>query len=271
MKCYTCQLKFISDRYFLIYKDEKKLKMGDYLLTQGEFPYDRIWEPFEDGMWYMKFSPQPLKPTPNSIIAALDYQMADHFKSPSNVGKTYYVYEDQYGLVETYDCKILMTQHKTDYQALANQYKPGQVITLLISEAPPSDGESYFYKVPPNYKLDDKSIENDDSLPAAIFSHYFQKQPKDTVEYEAYLQQLKQQGIFYIDLLEAPIDLSCNPDSINELVNKSTINDLKYRIAEHMQNEQNIIFLFSRNGYEAELKKNFPLAQFFTWKDFKTT
>jgi hypothetical protein len=51
-------------------------------------------------------------------------------------------------------------------------YKPESIKVLLIGEAPAQNG-SYFYKVPEKYPTRNSSIEDDTSMPATIFNHYF--------------------------------------------------------------------------------------------------
>jgi hypothetical protein len=102
-----------------------------------------------------------------------------------------------------------------DYQSLANKYRPSVIKTLLIGEAPPPAGKSYFY-LP--YQMSRASLENDTSLPATIFGHYFGRKPDDKVEYITYVESLKEMGIFLIDIVEQAIQIRDrkSPTGINK-------------------------------------------------------
>jgi hypothetical protein len=90
-----------------------------------------------------------------------------------------------------------------NYEINASIYKPTKIKTLLIGEAPPPNGKTYFYKVPDNYFASNQ-IEDDSSLPATIFNHYFGQRPKDSAEYDKYLVSLKENGIFLINMYKRP-------------------------------------------------------------------
>ena len=90
-----------------------------------------------------------------------------------------------------------------DYQKESVKYRPRVVRTLLIGEAPPANGKSYFY-VPCPMKIG-LSIENDRSLPATIFHHYFQERPTNIETYVTFLRRLQEAGIFLIDICDDPI------------------------------------------------------------------
>ena len=103
-----------------------------------------------------------------------------------------------------------------DYEKLALTNKPHTIKTLLIGEAPPPNGKSYFYKVPEKYPTRKSSIEDDTSLPATIFNHYFGRRPEDPQEYEQFLKCLKERGIFLVDILNKPIVIRKKDGSIDE-------------------------------------------------------
>ena len=147
------------------------------------------------------------------------------------------------------------------------------VKTLLIGEAPPPSGKSYFY-LP--CKMSKASLENDTSLPATIFGHYFGRKPMDKVEYGRYLESLKQMGVFLIDIVEQAIHLRDrkSPSGINEknlTILKNSIPSLKQKISQKGIdiNEQSIIFLLPRTHYRKQLKKHFPSSKLVRWKDFR--
>jgi hypothetical protein len=269
MKCLTCKLVYYQKKYFLLYNDNRAVKIGDYLLIPNLSPVAKVIGISDYGLWSLDNFPHPFKPAPNSIIAAKEVQIETKFKTQENLDKPFYIFEDQHGLILNHDNTVVITHNKTDYEALANQYKPQKVTTLLIGEAPPNNGKSYFYKVPPNYKLKNVLVEKDASLPATIFNHYLKSRPNDATEYETFLQQLKQSGIFLIDMFEAPIEVRENIDNRKVILSDSNMLDLKHRIGQYVQDERKIVFLLARNGYTSELKKHFPLARFVSWKEFR--
>ena len=73
-------------------------------------------------------------------------------------------------------------------------YRPDTIKTLLVGEAPPPNGESYFY-VPQNPN-NNRLVRDDRTLPATVFNHYFGRRPNDGKEYRAFLFRLKKGGYF---------------------------------------------------------------------------
>jgi hypothetical protein len=160
-----------------------------------------------------------------------------------------------------------------DYSNLADIYKPETINVLLIGEAPPPNGESYFYKIPDKYSLKKTSIENDTSLPATIFNHYFGKRPIDKAEYIFFLNILKENNIFLIDILNEPIKIreryKLNSENIEKLISDENLSKLQERI-DYLKNEKTqVIFLLARNNYLKALRRKFPYASFINWKCFR--
>jgi hypothetical protein len=166
------------------------------------------------------------------------------------------------------------------YEELANTYKPKEIKILLIGEAPPPNGKSYFYKVPEKYPTRKSSIEDDTSLPATIFNHYFGRRPLNEKEYEKFLCLLKQKGVFLIDIIHKPLEIqrkgkSLNIENIDILVSPQNLNDLIARIERlPITDETKIIFLLARNIYKKRLKdylkgklKSEP--DYRAWKEFR--
>ncbi|WP_420580202.1 hypothetical protein [Reichenbachiella sp.] len=160
-----------------------------------------------------------------------------------------------------------------DYKSLANKYRPSVIKTLLVGEAPPPAGKSYFY-LP--CQMSRASLENDTSLPATIFGHYFGRKPDDQEEYVTYLESLKEMGIFLIDIVERAIQIRDrkSPTGINEenlVMLIDTIPTLKRRITQKGidVDEGNIIFLLPRNHYRKQLKTHFPNSTLVRWKEFR--
>ncbi len=55
-------------------------------------------------------------------------------------------------------------------------------------------------------------IEQDRSLPATIFHHYFLQRPQSQEDYTALLAKLKDAGIFLVDILDEPIKIRGNKE-----------------------------------------------------------
>lgn len=167
-----------------------------------------------------------------------------------------------------------------NYATIAKPYKPKCIKILLIGEAPPRNGKSYFYAVPEKYPTRNTSIENDSSLPATIFNHYFGRRPNDEIEYAQFLHSLKEKGIFLIDIINEPLEIrkkdkSINTDNIDILVSPKNLNDLINRInCLPITTETKIVFLMARKSYKKRLKdflKNKLVLEltFIAWKDFR--
>ena len=161
-----------------------------------------------------------------------------------------------------------------EYVKHAKSYKPTEIKILLIGEAPPSNGKSYFYKVPEKYPTRKSSIENDTSLAATIFNHYFGRRPNDTKEYEQFLKCLQKKGVFLIDIINLPLEIrkkdkSLNQENIDKLISDENLNDLDNRINSLINNDKKVIFLLARTKYLKKLKTRFPHYTFITWKCFR--
>lgn len=164
-----------------------------------------------------------------------------------------------------------------NYFQESEKYRPERIgkkiKTLLIGEAPPPS-EKYFY-VP--MKINSSSpIETARSLPATIFNHYFQKRPKDEMEYRNYLKELQNIGVFLIDITDEQLrvsDRSCpgwiNQENLIKVVSEIPNLRAKIRARDIDIEETKIIFLLARNKYIKELKEQFPMSQLFRWKDFR--
>ena len=67
-----------------------------------------------------------------------------------------------------------------NYLEISEAYRPekigGKINKLLVSEALPPNGESYFYV--PRPMSNNILAHNDRSLPATIFCHYFKRRPE---------------------------------------------------------------------------------------------
>src|SRR4030095_113478 len=102
-----------------------------------------------------------------------------------------------------------------DYWDISKQFKPDNINTLLIGEAPPPNGKTYFY-IPQKMSLKYK-IENYRSLPATIFYHYYQEIPETVERYKVLLKWLENDGIFLMDICDIPLKITDRklPGSIN--------------------------------------------------------
>lgn len=161
------------------------------------------------------------------------------------------------------------------YSLYSECYKPTEIKVLLIGEAPPPNGKSYFYAVPEKYPTRITSIENDTSLPATIFNHYFGRRPNDTNEYKQFLKCLQERGIFLIDIINENLvikkrGLPFNQVNINKLVSTKNLNELKFRITKLITSDTKIIFLLpTGRPYIKRLREEFPNVSFVNWKCFR--
>lgn len=161
-----------------------------------------------------------------------------------------------------------------NYKKMSEKFKPDTIKVLLIGEAPPLNGKTYFYAVPEKYPTRKSSIEDDTSLPATIFNHYFGRRPNDTKEYEQFLGCLKEKGVFLIDIINLPLEIrkkdkSLNLDNIDKLISDENLNDLDKRINSLINKDKKVIFLLARTKYLKKLKTKFPNYSFITWKCFR--
>jgi hypothetical protein len=165
-----------------------------------------------------------------------------------------------------------------DYFKESGKFKPNKINVLLVGEAPPPSGKKYFYKVPDNYKVS-KTVENDTSLPGTIFNHFFNRRPKNPKEYKRFLEELKSQGVFLIDMYNEPIRIrdrnepgGINNKNLEKIFSDENMTDLKNRIDELSTNKTIMIFLLARNyrkKYKDKIKITFPDAKLIRWKKFR--
>lgn len=155
-----------------------------------------------------------------------------------------------------------------NYATIAKPYKPKCIKILLIGEAPPHNGTSYFYKIPAKYPL------MDTSMPFTIFNHYFNKCPNDKIQYKDFLECLKSREVFLIDIINKPLEIRKNRKfnfpNIAKLTCSNTFKNLKQRIKRLSNCDTKIIFLLpTGRPYIKKLQKVFPNASFVNWKCFR--
>ncbi len=155
-----------------------------------------------------------------------------------------------------------------DYHALSERYRPEQITTLLVGEAPPPSGASYFYLPAPLRVA--ANIRENRSLPATIFYRYFKRLPSDTGEYESMLSALKDRGVFLIDICDEPIRVRNHPPGLRRIVDE--IPRFRARLAARKLavEDSAITFLLARTTYRTILKAHFPESNLIRWIDFRT-
>jgi hypothetical protein len=158
-----------------------------------------------------------------------------------------------------------------DYKSLANKYKPDNIKVLLIGEAPPPNGETYFY-LPVQLNLN-QTIENDRSMPATIFNHYCGRRPENKIEYEEFLNRLKLYGIFLIDIYEEHIRIRGRHGLIQENfeIVKANIASLPKRIKNisGVSGHTKLIFLMPRPNYNTTIIQYFINPIIKEWIEFR--
>lgn len=154
-----------------------------------------------------------------------------------------------------------------EYHQESEKYRPESIRTLLVGEAPPPNGKTYFYV--PRPISNEGPIEKARSLPATIFNHYFQERPTSLERYIILLTHLKDDGIFLIDICSEPIRVRNCPEGVSRIIDE--IPKLRIKMVEksiHVA-DQDIIFLLARNSYKKYILREFPDSQLYTWKDFR--
>ncbi|MFC1820584.1 hypothetical protein ACFLZG_05825 [Thermodesulfobacteriota bacterium] len=154
-----------------------------------------------------------------------------------------------------------------DYIKEAEKYRPEVIKTLLVGEAPPPNGQTYFYL--PKELNNTTSIQNDRSLPATIFCHYFGKRPEGLTEYIQFLNALKNIGVFLVDIYDEPIVVRGSHEGEQKIV--EAIPKLYTKLQERGidMKAQQTIFLLARNSYAKHIRRHFPYAERITWKKFR--
>jgi hypothetical protein len=156
-----------------------------------------------------------------------------------------------------------------NYRKEARRYRPKEIRTLLIAESPPPGEMDYFY-VP-------KTRVREQSLPGAIFFHYFGTLPLTKEAYEEFLTDLQERGVFLIDISDEPLKIRnkafanwIDPIELKRL--KDKIPDLRGKIQGLgiTISDERIKFLLPRAHYKRELRRLFPQATFYLWKEFRT-
>lgn len=154
-----------------------------------------------------------------------------------------------------------------DYDKERRLYKPKKINTLLIGEAPPPNGKTFFY-IPKHLSLA-KDIKNDTSLPATIFNHYFGKRPENIKEYTCFLESLKSNGIFLLDILDEPLKIRENKTNELYLINQLPNLRKKITLWNIDTPEENWIFLLARTSYKKYINIHFPKSSKVRWIDFR--
>lgn len=136
-----------------------------------------------------------------------------------------------------------MLNMEINYLRESEKYRPKTINVLLVGEAPPPSGTRYFY-VPRPMDLS-KLIEQDTSLPATIFNHYFRKRPETVKKYIEFLRALQIKGIFLMDIVDEPIKVRDNPEGMQKVI--MGINKLKDKMNGRgiEVKEDNMIFLLA--------------------------
>lgn len=154
-----------------------------------------------------------------------------------------------------------------DYLKESEKYRPEIIKTLLIGEAPPHSGQTYFYL--PTSLSNANTIRNDRTLPATIFCHYFGQRPQGQYEYTEFLNRLKEVGIFLVDIYDQPIKVRGSPEGERQII--EAIPKLRNKLLNRgiKIHERSTIFLLARNSYTKHIKKYFPNAERIPWIKFR--
>jgi hypothetical protein len=154
-----------------------------------------------------------------------------------------------------------------DYIKEAEKYRPEVIKTLLVGEAPPPNGQTYFYL--PKELKNNTSIRNDRSLPATIFCHYFGKRPEGGKEYIQFLNQLKNMGVFLVDIHDEPIKVRGSAEGEQKIIDSIPKLYEKLQSRHINMKDQRTIFLLARNSYAKHIRMHYPYAECYPWIKFR--
>jgi hypothetical protein len=158
-----------------------------------------------------------------------------------------------------------------DYYAESEKYRPDKIgksiKKLLVGEAPPSSRKTYFYVPRPISRA--RPVEDDNSLPATIFNHYFKKRPETKDQYIHFLLRLQEKGVFLIDICNDPIKVRGCSEGVQHIIND--IPKLRGQMAERKIQvaDRDIIFLLARKNYLKHIRPELPDSQYIRWKEFR--
>jgi hypothetical protein len=154
-----------------------------------------------------------------------------------------------------------------NYFKESEKYRPENIKTLLIGEAPPPSGQVYFYV--PKLMPISIPIRVDRNLAATIFNHYFARRPNSIDEYVHFLNQLKEMGIFLIDICDDAIKVRGSEKGLQRII--SGIPNLRNKIVSRgiEIQDKDIIFLLARNIYKKQIRNEFPNSRLISWIDFR--
>jgi len=154
-----------------------------------------------------------------------------------------------------------------DYLYHSKLYRPEIIRTLLIGEAPPPNGRSYFYL--PTALSQRKKKEDDRSLPATIFYHYFDRLPLGEGEYKDFLVKLRSLGIFLVDIVDEPILVRNCPEGVEKVKAELPRLQDKLNLRGIFLSPKDMVFLLARRNYESIIRQEFPEASRIRWKEFR--
>ena len=154
-----------------------------------------------------------------------------------------------------------------DYLTESEKYRSDVIETLLVGEAPPFNGQTYFYL--PTEPKNRGTIRDDRSLPATIFCHYFPRRPEGETEYMQFLDRLKKMGVFLVDIYDKPIKVRGSTEGEQKIV--EAIPKLYEKLLERGidMKEQRTIFLLARNSYTKYIRRYFPYVERIPWIKFR--
>lgn len=154
-----------------------------------------------------------------------------------------------------------------DYLAQSEKYRPKVIETLLIGEAPPPNGKTYFYL--PTTLRNNVPIARNRSLPATIFHHYFQRLPVDQEEYRELLLKLKRLRVFLVDILDEPIRVRGSRDGLRRIIESIPTLRAKFERRNIDVSDECIVFLLARTNYRKWIRQAFPKSSLVRWIDFR--
>lgn len=157
-----------------------------------------------------------------------------------------------------------------DYVAASEKYRPARIKALLVGEAPPPSGKTYFY-VPSAISRAHIPIDQDTSLPSTVFHHYFQQRPRNTEEYHFFLVRLQEMGVFLIDIYDDNLKVRNSDDGLQRIIDAIPRLRQKMRDRHILVEDRDITFLLARRSYSSVIRREFPESLRVPWKKFRIT
>jgi hypothetical protein len=118
MGAIKCKLIKYRGKYYLIFADGRRVKVGDNVLTPNFNPVGKVQSLLggydDEGMCYVDNTSAKLYAKSLDIIAAKDDEIEIEFKTEENLGRFYNIYEESGQILHNKDNTIILTFEGVD-------------------------------------------------------------------------------------------------------------------------------------------------------------